>query len=66
VHELNYYSKARFRILERRIGFFAPSIPKFISKPIEWIINLAPRYYERFWAYLLPANNLYFELEVIK
>lgn len=64
--ELNYYSKARFELVKRRIGFFANSIPKIISKPIEFFINLNQKLYERFFPYIFPANNLYFELKTIK
>jgi len=30
------------------------------------IINIFPRAYERFWAYIIPAENLIFELRPIK
>lgn len=65
-NELSYYSKARFDIIKRKIGFFAPSIPRFISRIIEFFINLNQKFYQRFFAYIIPANNLYFELKIIK
>ena len=63
---LNYYSNSRFSIIHKKIGFFAPSIPKFISKPIEFFMNLNQRFYERFFSYFITANNLYFKLKVEK
>lgn len=63
---LNYYSKARFEIIERKIGFFSGGIPRPIGKALEFFMNANQRFYERFFAYIIPANNLYFELKTIK
>jgi len=60
---LNYYSKARFNIRKRKILF-----SKFI-KPIEWFINSSrtmQKIYAFFLYFLIPAETLYVELEVIK
>lgn len=63
---LNYYTKARFEVIKIRLGFFAGSIPGFISKVVESMMNANQRLYERFFAHALPANNLYFELKTKK
>jgi ubiquinone/menaquinone biosynthesis C-methylase UbiE len=33
---------------------------------LEWLVNRFPRAYERFFAYLLPASEVYFKLRVEK
>lgn len=33
---------------------------------IQYLANKFPRNYERFWTYIFPAEQVYFELEVIK
>lgn len=60
----NFYTKARFKILNRRITFFVtrPSI----SKLADPLINAFPRFYERFLSRILPAEQLSIELEVKK
>lgn len=60
---LNYYSKARFRILKRKIEFhqYFP----FLS----WFFNSSEKmqkFYTMFLYFMFPANSLYFELEVLK
>jgi SAM-dependent methyltransferase len=64
--DLNYYTPARFAIRKVWLGFFSKDIPKLVQKPIEFFMNSNQRFYERFFAYILPANNIYFELEAIK
>jgi ubiquinone/menaquinone biosynthesis C-methylase UbiE len=71
VHQ--YYSRARFRIRKKVIGFsevmpsgrkHPPNIHKFLG--IQYLVNRFPRIYEKFFAYVMPATELYFELEVLK
>jgi len=58
--EYNFYSKARFKIKERKIvygkglGFF------------QWIANNFPKVHEVFLRKILPARSIYFQLEVDK
>lgn len=33
---------------------------------IQFLASKFPRNYERFWTYIFPAENVYFELEVVK
>lgn len=69
----HYYSKAEFSIKKKIIGFsevmpsgrkHPPNIHRLLG--IEYIINKFPRIYEKFFAYIMPATELYFELEVLK
>lgn len=60
---LNYYSKARFKILKRKIVFhqYFPFL--------NWIFNSSAKMqklYSMFLYFMFPANSLYFELEVLK
>lgn len=60
---LNYYSKARFKIIKRKIVF--SSLTPFFT----WFFNLSEKmqkFYTLFLSFLIPANSLYFELETIK
>ncbi len=60
---LNYYSKARFRIVNRKIVFH-PYL-RFLTM----IVNLhekIQKIYYFFFSFLIPANSLYFELQCIK
>lgn len=68
-----YYSKARFRIKKKVIGFsevmpsgrrHPPNVHKLLG--IQHLVNRFPRIYEKFFAFMLPATELYFELEVLK
>ncbi len=68
-----YYSKAKFRINKKIIGFsevmpsgrkHPPNIHRLLG--IQFIVNRLPRLYEKFFAFIMPATELYFELEVLK
>ena len=61
--KLNYYSKARFNIIKRKIVFHQ------YLKPFTWFFNLSEKmqkFYNTFLSFLIPAYTLYFELEAIK
>lgn len=58
----NFYTDKRFEILEKKIDFgksLISIIPKFI-------FYLSKHKYEKHFAFLFPANQLYFGLRVIK
>ena len=61
---LNYYTKARFRIIKRRIRFLISYL-----KPLEWFFNInekMQKFYSFYLSMIIPARELYFELEVLK
>ncbi len=71
------YSKANYKLLESGICFGEHDIDfnkyeygkrKSILKMlgVEWIVNKIPRIYEKFFCYMIPANVVYFKLEVEK
>ena len=61
-NHMNYYSKARFKIVERRIIF---SWNKYLNV-IGFFINLMPRFYSRYLSFLIPSNEIDIKLEVVK
>jgi SAM-dependent methyltransferase len=64
----NFYSNLRFRIRKREIRFYWIKNEKRVikSRVISGLINAFPLFYERFFCWMLPANELAFELEVVK
>jgi SAM-dependent methyltransferase len=64
----NFGSPARFRIKKRQIIFSEHAkIGGFrILKFMDYIINGFPRLYERLFCFILPAEMIYIELEVVK
>ena len=59
----NFYSAARFRVLAR--GFdFGRSFPfSPIARALAW---MSERHYEKHFAFVFPANSLWFHLQIIK
>lgn len=60
--EFNYYSKARFKIVKRKIIF------KYLT-PLTWLFNvseLTQKFYYVFLSFVIPAYSLYIELEAVK
>jgi hypothetical protein len=70
----NYYTQERFKILARRISFRSHAFQGLRStkiNPAKWVgleslINKFPRVYERFFAFTVPASEVYFRLQVMK
>ncbi len=68
------YSQKEFRLKQVRISFRQARVFEgerrklnpFALIGVEWLINAFPRIYEHFFAFLLRANEVYFELEVLK
>lgn len=52
----------KFKLLERKITFHRTFRKYFLHK----LFNKYPFCYERFWAYIIPAENLIFRLRPIK
>lgn len=52
----------KFKIIERRITFHKAFRRYFLHK----LFNKFPLYYERFWAYIIPAEHLIFRITPIK
>lgn len=61
-HSFGYYSKAKFMVQKKYIRF---SWNRFLNI-ISIFINLMPTVYSRYFAGILPSNELYFKLQVYK
>ena len=63
--DFNFYTPVRFRIVERRICFYwiNNTRRRVNGRLLTWAINRVPLLYERFLCWMLPANEVYFELE---
>lgn len=65
----SYYSKARVEVVKRRLLFISVNSEFMKSKyswPIDFLINLCPLIYQRFFSYILPASELHILLKVKK
>jgi len=68
--EYSFYSTARFRRVKVEVSFW--KLPRLRGVRIQhfvgaaWLARRFPSLYERFFAYILPAQSIHYELEVIK
>ncbi len=58
----DFYSQARFRTLLKHLGFARP----FRLTGIQWLANRFPGFYEGYLAFIFPARDIEFKLEVTK
>lgn len=65
---LNFYTNIRFDISKRRLDFYWLKNEKRVmrSNVISFLINLWPLFYERFFCWIIPVNELYIEIKVKK
>ena len=56
------YSDAHFETLERRLTFS----PSLIALPARFFCFISPRWYEKHFAFMMPARNLELKLRVCK
>jgi SAM-dependent methyltransferase len=62
-----YISKTNVEILRRKIIFFTCRSfmkSRWYSWPIDVLINLAPKIYQRFFSYVLPAAEIHYLLKL--
>ena len=57
-----FYTDRRFRIVEKRIEF-GKSLISFLPRLIAWF---SVHKYEKHFAFIFPANDLFFRLQVVK
>jgi len=69
----SYYGNARFVIEKKYIYFYKSSVVKIseklmsiFSRPLDILFNIVPRFYEKYIAFIIRANELKFVLRVIK
>jgi ubiquinone/menaquinone biosynthesis C-methylase UbiE len=66
--DINFYTKPKFKIVKKEILFYWMNNKKVKIKShlICFLINLWPLFYERFFCWILPANEIYYEIQPIK
>ncbi|MEM5801770.1 MAG: class I SAM-dependent methyltransferase [Candidatus Aenigmatarchaeota archaeon] len=64
----NQYSKARFKILKVKLNFIARTSTsnKFLNFVFNPILNFNHRFYEKFLFKLIPAGEIYVQMQPIK
>ena len=62
LYRYRYSSRAKFRILKKELG--PRPWPKLL-KPVGWLINKLPVFYERRFAFMFPVGVIHFLLEKI-
>ena len=68
----SFYTKAKFKIIKKRILFYPANsnirgiIPKLYKLPFQILVNIFPALYENSFLKIFPANDLYVELKTIK
>ncbi|MFA6383721.1 MAG: methyltransferase domain-containing protein [Parcubacteria group bacterium] len=67
-NEMNFYTPVRFRIRKKKLCFYITKTSRysFENKPLAYIVNLAPLVYERFFCWIIPAQEVYYEIEPVK
>lgn len=67
-NEMSFYTSARFNIRKKTLFFYITKTSRysFENKPLTFLVNLAPLVYERFFCWIVPAQEVYYELEPIK
>lgn len=60
----SFITKARFKIQSKKIKITRKNW--IINWPIEWLVNHAQWFYERFFCFILPFQEIEYELEVLK
>jgi len=67
-NELSFYTPVRFKIKKKKLFFYFTKTSKysFENKPLTFVINLMPLVYERFFCWIMPAQEVYYEIEPVK
>lgn len=64
------YGKAKFEIINKKINFSRGNLLKIFNPIINFLINkillFKFNFYERFFCYILPSEEIIYELKVIK
>lgn len=61
-NQWDFYTPVRFRKRRAELVFYG----RYKNRPIAWLANRWPRFYEEHLAWIFPAWYLVFELEVVK
>lgn len=67
-NEMSFYTSVRFKIRKKTLFFYITKTSRysFENKPLTYLVNLAPLVYERFFCWIIPAQEVYYEIEPVK
>lgn len=60
----NFITKARFKIIKKKVKITRKNW--MVNLPIEFLINHLQWFYERFFCFIIPFQEIYYELKVLK
>ncbi len=63
LNEQSYYSRSRIKIIKRKFIYMTGRKSSKLLKPLAWLINLSPKIYSHFFAFIFPISTIYFELQ---
>ena len=66
--ELSFYTTVRFKVKTKRILFYIAKNSRFsiVNKPLTFLVNFVPLVYERLLCWIVPAQEVYYEIEPVK
>ncbi|HCJ45630.1 MAG TPA: hypothetical protein DHV33_01805, partial [Candidatus Moranbacteria bacterium] len=58
----------RFTIRKKKLFFYITKTSRysFENKPLTWLVSLSPLVYERFFCWIIPAQEVDYEIEPVK
>lgn len=65
-NQQSYYSNTKIKIIKRRFKYKSGRISSILLKPVEFAINLFPKVYSNFFAFILPVTTICFEIQPVK
>jgi len=65
-NEQSYYTKTRLRIIKRKFIYMTGRKSSLLLRPLQFLINLCPKIYSHFFAFIFPVSSISFELKPVK
>jgi len=67
-NEMCFYTPVRFVIRKKKLCFYITKTSRysFENKPLTWLVNLSPLVYERFFCWIIPAQEVLYEIQPVK
>lgn len=66
--EMGYYTPVRFKIKKKQLLFYITKTSQYslANKPLTFLVSLWPLFYERFFCWIIPAQEVYYEIIPVK
>jgi hypothetical protein len=67
-NEMSFYTPVRFKIRKKMLYFYIikNSRRSIENVPLTFVMNMIPLVYERFFCWIIPAQEVYYEIEPVK